>query len=92
MVRVEGHWRSTGWVRAHIRHPHHPGRGQVVLFLLGSPVRLDPGQWWPGGVAPHSRLADRPEPGPQSVHLPSPREPDGGAVPRRGTSSGSAAD
>lgn len=72
MVRVEGHWRSTGWVRAHIRHPHRPGSDQVVLFSLGWPVRLDPREWWPGGVAPHSRMTDRP----RDVRLPPPREPD----------------
>lgn len=76
MVRVEGHWRSTGWVRAHIRHPHLPGAGQVVLFLAGSPVQLDPARWWPGGVAPHSRLTDRPTSDGPALVLPSPRKPD----------------
>jgi len=74
MVRVEGHWRSTGWVRAHIRHPLRPGTGQVVLFSPGSHVRLDPRDWWPDGVAPQCRLADRPRPA--RVQLPSPRQPD----------------
>jgi hypothetical protein len=72
MVRVGGHWRSTGWVRAHIRHPHRPGIDQVVLFSLDRHVRLRPGDWWPGGVAPQSRLTDRPRP----VTLPAPRRPD----------------
>lgn len=74
MVRVEGHWRSTGWVRAHIRHPHRPGADQVVLFSLGWPIRLDPREWWPDGVAPQCRLSDRPRP--PDVTLPSPRRPD----------------
>jgi hypothetical protein len=73
VVRVEGHWRSTGWVRAHIRHPHRPGSDQVVLFSLGWPVRLDARDWWPDGMAPQSRLADRPRTA--GVELPSPREP-----------------
>ena len=31
MGYVHGHWRETGWVRGHFRHPLRPGAGQIVL-------------------------------------------------------------
>ncbi|RZT84290.1 hypothetical protein EV383_1128 [Pseudonocardia sediminis] len=68
MSYVHGHWRETGWVRGHFRHPLRSGPGQVV-FPVVSPVRIDLGRYaeiscpWP-----------RPPEG-AGVAIPAPRAP-----------------
>lgn len=57
MGYVHGHWRETGWVRGHFRHPLRPGLDQAALvFLVVSPIRIDPGRY----RAASCPIADRP--------------------------------
>lgn len=79
MGYVHGHWRETGWVRAHFRHPHRPGLDQAgLVFLVASPVRLDIGRYGATDACP---LADRPAtdvPAPRLPSQPGASEPGGG--------------
>ena len=59
MGYVHGHWRETGWVRGHFRHPLRPGTDQTgLVFLVASPVRIDLSRHPGAGAC--CRLADRP--------------------------------
>lgn len=74
MGYVHGHWRETGWVRAHFRHPLRPGLDQAgLVFLVVSPVRIDLGRY--GAEAPCCPLTDRPG-------VPAPRLPSEPAADR----------
>lgn len=78
MGYVHGHWRETGWVRGHFRHPHRPGPHQTgLVFLVASPVRVDLRRY--GAEAASCPLADRPR-----IAVPRPRRPSGPGVTEPG--------
>lgn len=78
MGYVHGHWRETGWVRGHFRHPLRPGLDQVVLvFLSVSPVQIDLRRDAdaPSCPLPDRPLPDRPLPDHSGIAVPAPRPP-----------------